>query len=129
MWSEIKRLVSSKRTPNVIICDISPERFNRHFFNITKNQNRNFINEPDDFLWKGPQSLYVLRLKQKSHMATESYFNPLANKGGSDILVMDINLIKLASPIISKSLASVVNLSFDNGIVHSDWKKARVTPV
>ena len=51
------------------------------------------------------------------------------NKGGNDTLDMEIRLIKLASPIISKSLASVVNLSFDNGIVHGDWKKARVTPV
>ena len=54
MWSEIKRLVSSKRTPNVINCDISPDRFNRHFVNITKNQNRNFINEPDDFFMEMP---------------------------------------------------------------------------
>ena len=42
-------------------------------------------------------------------MDIESYFNSLANKGGNDILDMDIKLIKLASPIISKSLASVVN--------------------
>ena len=62
-------------------------------------------------------------------MDIESYFNSLANKGGNDILDMDIKLIKLASPIISKSLASVVNWSFDNGIVHGDWKKASVTPV
>ena len=55
MWSEIKRLVSSKRTPNVINCDISPDRFNRLFVNITKNQNRNFINEPDDYFMERPK--------------------------------------------------------------------------
>ena len=27
------------------------------------------------------------------------------------------------------TLVSVVNLSFDNGIVHGNWKNARVTPV
>ena len=94
MWSEIKRLVSSKRTPNVINCDISPDRFNIHFVNITKNQNRNFINEPDDFLWKGPKSIYVFKFKHISHMDIESYFNSLANKGGNGILDMDIKLIK-----------------------------------
>ena len=62
-------------------------------------------------------------------MDIASYFNSLFNKGGNDILDMDIKLIKLASPIISKSPASVVDLSFNNGIVHDDWKKARVTPV
>ena len=76
-----------------------------------------------------PESFHVFKFKHISYMDIESYFNSLANKGGNDILDMDIKLIKLACPIISKSLASVVNLSFDNGVVHGDWKKARVTPV
>ena len=76
-----------------------------------------------------PKSLYVFKFKQISHMDIGSYFNSLTNKGGNDILDMDIKLIKLACPIICKSLASVVNLSFDNGIVHGDWKKARLTPI
>ena len=42
---------------------------------------------------------------------------------------MDINLIKLACSVISKSLESVINLSFDNGIVYGERKKARVTPI
>ena len=125
MWSELKRLVSSKRTPNVINSDISPDRFNRHFVNITNNQNRNVINEPYDFLWKGPKSIYVFKCKHISHMDIESYFNSWANNGGNDILDMDIKLIKIASPIISKSFAPVVNLSLDNGIVHGDWKKGK----
>ena len=41
----------------------------------------------------------------------------------------DVKFLKLASPVISKSLESVVNSSLDNGIVHDDWEKARVTPV
>ena len=74
-------------------------------------------------LWKGSKSLYVFKFKHISHMDIESYFNSLANKGGNDILDMDIKLIMLASPIVSKSLASFVDLSFDNGIVHGDWKR------
>ena len=53
----------------------------------------------------------------------------MTNKHGNDILGMDIKLLKIACPVISKSLAYVVNLSLDNGIVHDDRKKARVTPV
>ena len=128
MWSEIKRLVSSKRTPNVINCDIFLiDRLNRHFVNITKNHNRNFINEPGDFFMGRPKSFYVFKFKHISHMDIESYFNSLTNKGSKDIL--DIKLIKLPCPIISKSLASVANLSFGNGIVHGDWKTTRVTPI
>ena len=44
------------------------------------------------------------------------------------IFGIDIKLLKIACPVISKSLAYVVNSSLDNGIVHDDWKKARVTP-
>ena len=53
----------------------------------------------------------------------------MTNKHGNDILGMDIKLLKIACPVISKSLAYVVNSSLDNDIVHDDWKKARVTPV
>ena len=53
----------------------------------------------------------------------------MTNKHGNAILGMDIELLKIASPVISKSLAYVVNSFLDNGIVHDDWKKARVTPV
>ena len=53
----------------------------------------------------------------------------MTNKHGNDILGMDIKLLKIACPVISKSLAYVVNSSLDDGIVHDDWKKARVTPV
>ena len=44
---------------------------------------------------------------------------------------MDIKLIKLACPIISKSLVSIVDLSFvnHNDIVHGGWEKVRLTPV
>ena len=53
----------------------------------------------------------------------------MTNKHGNDILGMDIKLLKIACPVVSKSLAYVVNSSLDNGIVHDDWKKARVKPV
>ena len=110
-------------------CDISPDRFKSHFINITKNLNCNFKNKPDKFLWKGPKSRYVFKFHHISFQDIQLYLNPMTNKHGNDILGMDIKLLKIACPVISKSLAYVVNSSLDNGIVHDDWKKARVTPV
>ena len=49
----------------------------------------------------------------------------MTNKHGNDILGMDIKLLKIAFSVLSKSLAYVVNSSFDNGIVHDDWKKSQ----
>ena len=53
----------------------------------------------------------------------------MTNKHGNDILGMDIKLLKIACPVISKSLAYIVNSSLDNDNVHDDWKNTMVTPV
>ena len=42
---------------------------------------------------------------------------------------MDVKLLKLASPVISKSAYSVIDSSSENGIVKDDLKKARETSV
>ena len=129
MWSEIKKLVSSKARSNPVNCDISPNRFNSHFVNITKNLDSNLKNKSGTFLWKGPKSRYVFKFHHISFQDIHFYLNSMTNKHENDILGMDIKLLKIACPVISKSLAYVVNSSLDNGIVHEDWNKARVTPV
>ena len=129
IWSEIKKLVASKARSNLVKCDISPNRFNSHFINITKNLDSNLKDKPGTFLWKGPKSRYVFKLHHISFQDIQFYLNSMANKHGNDILGMDIKLLKIACPVISKSLAYVVNSSLDNGIVHEDRKKTRVTPI
>ena len=92
MWSEIKKLVSSKARSNPVNCDISPDRFNRHFINITKNLDCNFKNKPDKFLWKGPKSRYVFKFHHISFQDIQFYLNSMTNKHGNDILGMDIKI-------------------------------------
>ena len=123
MWSEIRKLVSSKARSHPVNCDISMDRFNSHFVNITKNLDSNLKNKPDKFLWKGPKSLYVFKFHHISFQDIQFYLNSMTNKHGNDILGMDIKLLKIPCPVISISLAYVVNSSLDNGIVHDDWKK------
>ena len=76
-----------------------------------------------------PRSCYEFKFQHISYMGIQCYFDFSANKHGNDILDMDVKLLKLASPVISKSLESVVNSSLENGIVQDDWEKARVIPV
>ena len=83
----------------------------------------------EKILWKGPKSRIVFKFHHIPFQDIQLYLNSMTNKHGNDILGMDIKLLKIACPVISKSLAYVVNSSLDNGIVHDDWKKARVTPV
>ena len=44
-------------------------------------------------------------------------------------LEMNSSLLKLAAPLIAPSLTHIMNLSLCLGIVPSDWKCARVTPI
>ena len=129
MWSEIKKLASSKARSNPVNCDISLNRFNSHFINITKNLDSSLENKPGTFLWKGPKSRFVFIFHHISFQDIQFYLNSMTNKHGNDILGMDIKLLKIACPVISKSLAYLVNSSHDNDIVLADWKKARVTPI
>ena len=46
-----------------------------------------------------------------------------------DVLNFDRKLLKLSSHIIAPYLARIFNDSLENGNVHPDFKKARVTPV
>ena len=129
MLSEIKKLVSNKAKSNPVNCDISPDSFNRHIINITMNLDDKIQMKPGAFLWKGPRSCYEIKSQHISYSDIQYYFDALANKHGNDILDMDVKLLKLASPVISKSFESVVNSSIENGIVHGGWKRARVTQV
>ena len=92
VWNK-KKLVSSKARSNPVNCDISPDRFNSHFINITKNLDCNFKNKPDKFLWKGPKSRYVFKFHHISFQDIQLYLNSMTNKHGNDILGMDIKLL------------------------------------
>ena len=53
----------------------------------------------------------------------------LPNRNKSDILNFDSSLLRLASPIITPMLCHIFNLSLYSGVVPSDWKLAKVTPI
>ena len=122
-------LASNRATSNPINCDIFHDRFSRYFIDTTKNIDNNLKNKPDACLWKGPRSFYVFKFQHKSYTDIQYCFNPLANKHGNDTLYIDVKLPKLACPVISKALESVVSIFLENNIVSDYWKKARVIPV
>ena len=129
MWSEIKRLVPAKNKHSHITCDISANDFNHHFANIVKKMNSKFQNYDDNFLWKGPKSIYSFRFKNMSMADVETYLGSLPNKSNNDILGMDLVLLRKSAPYISISSANVINKSLSSGVFEQDWKNARVTPI
>ena len=91
--------------------------------------NSNFQNNDDNFLWKGPKSIYSFRVKNMSKADIETYLGSLPNKSNNDILGMDLVLLRKSAPYISISLANVINKSLSSGVFEQDWKNARVTPI
>ncbi len=51
------------------------------------------------------------------------------SSGLDGINVINVRLLKLAAPIICKSLAYICNLSLCTSVFPSDWKQAKVTPI
>ena len=98
MRSEIKRLVPGKNKHSHITCDISANDFNHHFVNIGKKMNSKFQNYDDNFLWKGPKSIYSFRFKNMSKEDIETYLGSLPNKSNNDILGMDLVLLRKSAP-------------------------------
>ena len=106
MWS-----VPGKNKHSHITCDISANYFNHHFANIGKKMNSKFQNFNDNFLWKGPKTIYSFRFKNMSKEDIETYLGSLPNKSNNDILGMDLVLLRKSAPYISISLANVMNKS------------------
>ena len=53
----------------------------------------------------------------------------LPMKTGLDIIDMDHKLLRLSSPIISPIITHIFNLSLAQGMLPTDWKIAKVTPI
>ena len=45
------------------------------------------------------------------------------------MLGMDNAMLRISAPVLAPSLTHIFNLSLCTGIIPSDWKKARVTPI
>ena len=59
----------------------------------------------------------------------KTYLGYRTNKSNSDILDIDIVLLRESAPYISKSLANVIIKSLESGVFEQDWKNARMTPI
>ena len=98
------KVVSSKARSNPVNCDISP-----NFISITKNLDNNIKKYAWYISIERPTIRSVFKFRHISFQDMQCSFKSLNNKHGNDILGMDIKLLKLACPVISISVAYVVN--------------------
>ena len=89
--------------------------------------NRGRMND-NDIYWKGQKHVHI-QIKKNYTCGRRAIFCFLSSKANNDLLDFDIMLIKFAAPFNSKSLSRIINDSLLQGRVHTDWKRARVSPV
>ena len=127
-WSEMKKLVpkiNCKSIPKSMTAD----EFNSYFISVPADIHKTFKNDEDTFLWKGNKSIHTFNFHDINPDDLLNSLRSLKKSSGNDILGMDRKLIVTAAPYIVNSLCQIINMSLSNGIVHDDWKIARVTPI
>ena len=127
-WAEMKRLVP-KVNMKSIPRTISADDFNVYFQTLPEKVCSLFKDQTSDLLWKGQRSIHQFTFTQIERDALLRKLTSLSPTSGVDILGIDRKLLRIAAPYIVDSLCTVINDSLSNGIVHDEWKLARVTPV
>ena len=126
LWKTLRNVLPSKQNQS---CNpnLSVEVFNSYFSSIGKNVTKDIsLNKHFEL------SSVSNRIFQFITIPTSFIVQCLSNlKSNSsiDIIDMDVKLLIIPSSIIAPSLAHVFNLSLSSGIVPSDLKLARVTPL
>jgi hypothetical protein len=125
-WSELRKL-SGKSKCNAT-CDISAEQFNEHFCNIGTTVTSHFP-PSQELLWKGPSSIHDFKFRNVPEESVLKLLKGLSLSSSIDLLTLDCKLLRLSSHLIVKQLTYMYNLTFSHGVIPSDWKVARVTPI
>ena len=128
MWKKINELIRDKKKNLSCNHDISASSFNEYFSNVGKNVSSKFVNE-DDIKWKNPETVHSFEFVTVDEGSVITDLLTLNADGNNDVLQLDSKLLRLASPLISKSLTHLFNLSLMSRVVPSDLKLARITPI
>ena len=128
MWKKINELVRDKKKSMSCNHGISASSFNEYFSNGGKNVSSKFVNE-DAIKWKNPETIYSFEFVTIDEGSVITDLLTLNADSNNDVLQLDSKLLRLASPLISKSLTHLFNLSLISRVVPSDWKLARITPI
>ena len=128
MWKTLKNILPSKKS-HADISNLNPDKFNEFFNTIGEQLTKCFdpveidvseeichLNNQFNFLELNPNNVikHLLQLPKRSIL---------------DLLDMDNNLLRTVSLIIAPSLTHIFNLSLCQGIMPSDFKSSRITPI
>ena len=127
LWSELSRL-SGKNYSNECDNTLTADQLNEYFSNIGVNT-VSHLSHSTDLLWKGPENIYEFKFGVMNYEITAKLLKSLSLRSSIDVIGFDSKLLRLSANVITDCLLYIFRLSLMNGIVPSDWKYARVTPI
>ena len=126
MWNTLKQVLPSKSIPNST--EITADAFNDFFSSVGERLTSNFGDLiPPSVTFSSPLNMFDLSVINVNFVLQELLH--LSPDPHLDVLDLDSKLLRLSAPLIAPLLAHIYNLSLFSGIIPSDWKLARITPI
>ena len=153
LWKVIKKIIPNKSSPvpnNIELSDDglpsskgTANAFNNYFssigntlgekFNTTCNDDKPITcpcnNSCSKFNKNPSDSKDKFKFCEITHDFVYNQIIKMSNDKSPGLDQFSVELLKLAAPYISKSLAYICKLSMKTSIFPDDWKKAKVTPI
>ena len=83
----------------------------------------------NDIYWKGPNNMYTFRFKEITHVDVEQYFFPSVLKLTMIYLILISGVSNMQLLLFLNLFRKLSMIPYLKGRVHTDWKRARVSPV
>ena len=130
LWATLKTILPSKQNGNKIPFDLSPDCFNNYFSTIGQSVTKS-LPKSNGIPWEAPSQSCKnsFQFEIISSFSTYKCIMVLTTSTSLDILDIDSKLLQVSAHLIAPSLTHIFNLSLYSGVLPSEFKLARITPV
>jgi len=129
LWKTLNK-ISGRDTKKNSPINIDADKYNSYFNSIGRKTVSHL--EPYDqenIYWKCNKSIYSFEFQEVSTADVEKHLMQLGDECTMDVLEFDGRLLYRAAKVVSPFLCKCFNVSLAEGLVLSDWKLSRITPV
>ena len=127
MWKPLKMALNTGNIHKSIPKSITANAFNEYFANIGKKLADKFKSQGDLSNMVQTDSSFIL--DDISIINIECRLKKLDKRSKLDLLQFDSKLLQIASTCIASDITHMFNLLFQQSILPTDWKKARIVPI
>ena len=124
----IKSNCGQQKNDYVVPPALTSDTLNEYFVNIGSSITE-FLADPGELIWKNPKCIYSFSFQSINVSCVLDQMESLSNDSHLHVLDMDTRLIKRGAAQLTPSITKLLNMSLSSGVLPSDWKLPRVTPI